>query len=104
MAKQDEQAIDDLFAELRRAEAKFPGWPRDLIHGAAIVAEESGELVQAALQATYNEPRDYDLTHAYKEATQVAAMGLRMMLALNRGEVTTFRAEQRELKLGPQDS
>ncbi len=44
-----EKAIELVFAELRYAERKFPGWPEDPVHAAAILAEEAGELVKAAL-------------------------------------------------------
>lgn len=39
--------------ELNGAVHKHPEWPADLINGAAIVAEESGELVRASLQYNY---------------------------------------------------
>lgn len=39
--------------EVERAEAKHPNWPADPIHAAAIVGEESGELLQATVQYTY---------------------------------------------------
>lgn len=45
------EIIEEVIAELNRARTKFPTWPDDPIHAAAVVAEESGELVQAALQA-----------------------------------------------------
>jgi len=47
------EALREFREELEAAERKFPKFPRDAIHAAAIVAEESGELVQAALQYTY---------------------------------------------------
>ena len=36
--------------EMERAKTKFPWWPEDQIHAAAIVAKEAGELLQTALQ------------------------------------------------------
>jgi NTP pyrophosphatase (non-canonical NTP hydrolase) len=62
--------------ELARAKAKFPWWPVDPIHAAAIVNEEAGELIQAALQFTYEEG-----THSamFDEAVQVAAMAIRFI-------------------------
>jgi hypothetical protein len=35
--------IDEILAEVKRAETLHPHWPPDPIHGAAIVSEESGE-------------------------------------------------------------
>lgn len=63
--------------ELDRAEKKFPDFPVDPIHAAAIVAEEAGELVQAALQFTY-EGGSYE--EMQKEAVQVGAMALRFLV------------------------
>jgi NTP pyrophosphatase (non-canonical NTP hydrolase) len=77
-----EQAIDLMFAELRKAEAKFPGWPEDPVHGAAIVAEEAGELVKAALDFYYG--RSKWIRQMEKEAAQTAAMALRFLSDLHR--------------------
>ena len=65
--------------ELDRAEQKFPQWPEDIIHRSAIVQEEAGELTRAALRSVYEHGAKSDL---YKEAKQVAAMGLRFVLQL----------------------
>jgi NTP pyrophosphatase (non-canonical NTP hydrolase) len=45
--------INLIAIELDRAEEKFPTFPEDPVHAAAVVAEESGELQRAALQYTY---------------------------------------------------
>ncbi len=45
--------VGQIDAELDRARAKFPAWPYDPIHQAAIVAEEAGELVRACLRMVY---------------------------------------------------
>jgi NTP pyrophosphatase (non-canonical NTP hydrolase) len=74
------QMIDILFIELKRAEEKFPGWPRDPVHGAAIMAEEAGELQKAALDFYYE--RHVGIDEMKKEAAQTAAMGLRFLLGL----------------------
>jgi len=69
--------IDD---ELDRAIAQHPDWPNDLIHGAAIVAEEAGELVQAALQTVYDcIDLEADYERMRKEAIQTAAMAVRFL-------------------------
>ena len=80
MSESAEQIVmGDLITELTNAETKHPGWPGDVIHGAAIVAEECGEMVQAALQATYEEG---PMERVYKEAAHTAATALRMMIAI----------------------
>jgi hypothetical protein len=69
--------IAAIMAELDRAEAKYPAWPTDQVHAAAIVAEESGELVRAVLNESYHgAPRaDSD-----REAVQTAAMCVRFLV------------------------
>jgi hypothetical protein len=44
-----ETALALVMAECDRAEKIHPVWPRDHIHQAAIIAEEAGECLQAAL-------------------------------------------------------
>jgi hypothetical protein len=70
-------AVSDIVAELEQAERKFPGFPTDPVHAAAIIVEEAGELQQAALQFTY-EGGGFDCL--YKEAVQTGAMALRFLL------------------------
>lgn len=72
-----EEILDLIVAELKSAEAKHPGWPTDPIHGAAIVAEESGELVQAAIDYVYTNGEEGRMV---AEAVQTAAMGIRFLL------------------------
>jgi len=77
--------IEAVFDELRRAEQKFPGWPLDVVHDAAIVAEEAGELVKASLD--YHYARYGKTDEMIKEALQVTAMGLRFLLGMyNKGK------------------
>lgn len=82
-----EQSLDTkrhvavILMELQKAEHKHPHWPTDedggdFIHAAAIVAEESGELIRASLQFAYEGGRYYDM---HKEAIQVGAMAIRFL-------------------------
>ena len=74
---------DLLFNELCNAENKFPDWPADYIHAAAIVSEEAGELVQAANDFVYPECRktDGDMKQKMRrEAVQTGAMAIRFLL------------------------
>jgi NTP pyrophosphatase (non-canonical NTP hydrolase) len=89
-----EWAIKLVTDELRRAEAKFPLWPKDYIHAAAIVAEEAGELVRAALKGTYENGGRAAMS---EEAVQTAAMALRFLCHLAHGEAR--QSEQAELTL-----
>ena len=63
--------------ELLSAEEKFPGWPEDVIHAAAIVAEERGELLKAAIDFCFGRGTRDGLI---KEATQVGAMAIRFLM------------------------
>lgn len=75
------QLIADIMAELTRAEAKFPDWPADPVHAAAIVAEESGELTQASLDFYYHREEARDKMRT--EALHTAAMALRFLKGLD---------------------
>ena len=44
-----EEVISLVMTELNRAEEAHPDWPKDDVRAAAVVAEESGELVKAVL-------------------------------------------------------
>ena len=72
----DPQILAMIEAELARARAKFPGWPTDPVHAAAILAEEAGETVQAALGYTYE---DGSAWQVQAEAVQAAAMAIRLL-------------------------
>ena len=71
------EVITAIFKELKKAESKFPGWPSDIVHAAAIVAEESGELVQASIDCYYGRGSE---EKCIKEAIQTAAMSVRFLL------------------------
>jgi NTP pyrophosphatase (non-canonical NTP hydrolase) len=62
--------------EMDCAKAKFPDWPEDLIHAAAIVGEEAGELLQATLQNHYE---GGSLAKVQKEAIHTATMAIRFL-------------------------
>ena len=71
-----QEFVREVMAELRRAEAKYPAWPADLIHQVAIMQEESGEAIRAALNHVYHgEP----LADVRGELVQTAAMCLRCL-------------------------
>lgn len=59
---------------------KHPMWEADnYIKGAAIVGEETGELIRAALRFTDENGVRLDM---YNEATQVAAVAIRFLIEL----------------------
>lgn len=81
MKAPSEEAFDRIMVELHKAEAKFPGWPDDVVHGAAIMAEESGEAVQAALDHYYR-PHTGTIMQLQHELAQTGAMCIRMLTDL----------------------
>lgn len=78
-AEHGEQAIELVFSELRKAEAKHPGWPDDKIHAVGILVEEAGEAMQAAIDCTY---AGGDIELLRKELAQTGAMAIRALLHL----------------------
>ena len=83
-----ENAIELLLDELDRAQRLHPKWPDDEVHAAAIVAEEAGELVQAALNHYYRKPKNSDpwVLDAEKmrtEAIHTGAMALRFLINMD---------------------
>lgn len=81
MAWEREKIITDVFAELKRAEAKFPGFPVDPLHALAVLQEEVGEVQKAVLQSVY-EPEKSSPGDIYDEGVQVAAMALRFLFSM----------------------
>jgi len=71
-----DNAISAVLSEIERAKAKWPGWPEDIVHGAAVVAEEAGELVQASLDAAYS---GGSVDRAIEEAIHAAATAIRFI-------------------------
>jgi hypothetical protein len=72
-----DRITSEIAAEILRAEKKHGGFPVDQIHCAVIVAEESGELVQAAIDHTYSSQCPDRLR---EEAIQTAAMCYRFLM------------------------
>lgn len=70
------EALNLVLKELDRAKAKWPGWPRDPFHAAAVVATEAGELLQAAEKHTYCWGPN---TAMLEEAIQTASTAIRFI-------------------------
>jgi len=71
-----DKLIKQILEEVERAEKKHPYWPNDWIHSAAIVCEESGELIRATIQLTYEGGEIESVRH---EAIQTAATCIRLL-------------------------
>lgn len=70
--------IEALFLqEILAAEEQHPGWPRDVIHAAAIAFEEKGELLKAAIDFYFGRGSREELI---KEAGQLGAMAARFLM------------------------
>lgn len=67
----------EIFDELQVARSKHPLWPDDLVHGAAIVAEQAGGLTKACLAIESNEQAK---ERTRQEAKQVAVTAIRFIL------------------------
>ena len=72
----DANIVIDILCEVERAREKHPQWPDDIIHAVAIVAEESGEAVRAALNHVYH---GGSIEEVRTELVQTAAMCIRML-------------------------
>lgn len=74
-------ALDRIFFELNSAVCRYPDetWPKDVIHMTAIMAEESGEAVQAANDVVY---QGKSLEPLRRELAQTAAMCIRCLINL----------------------
>jgi hypothetical protein len=78
-----QQWLMHIVFELNSAIEAHPSWPSDMIHKAAIVQEEAGELIKAAVQFQYE---DGSISEIVKEARQTGAMALRFLLNLSNAE------------------
>ncbi len=74
-----DQITAAIAAEIQRSEAIHGPFPMSVIHCAAIVAGESGELAQAAIYHVYSKPCPERII---KQAVQTAAMCYRFLLKL----------------------
>lgn len=63
--------------ELDHAQAMHPECPKHNVIRAAIIGEETGELIKAALEHEFEKGRFYNM---HKEAVQVGAMALRFLV------------------------
>lgn len=70
------KAFSSIIDELDKAEIKHPDWPEDIVHQAAILSEEAGETVKAALDVFYF---GKSIEQFKKEAAQVGAMAMRIL-------------------------
>jgi hypothetical protein len=75
--------VRDILDELENAMNTYPSWPDDPLHALAVLGEEYGELTKAMLELTY-EPHKTTCSLARKEATQTAAMAIRLLISLDR--------------------
>ena len=67
---------DLVITELDNAEKIHPIWPDDLIHAAAILIEEAGEVIRSALDY-YN--GKVSISKIRNETIQTAAMAFRLL-------------------------
>lgn len=66
-----------IIVEYQQAMEQHPQWPADHVHAAAIVAEESGELVKAAIDHHYENGQYFNI---HNEAIDTAATCLRLLV------------------------
>jgi hypothetical protein len=74
----DEQIFAAVRTELARARAKYPAWPQDMIHAAAIGSEEDGEVTKAVNNFCWGHGLD-GWRDIEKEAIQAIAMKVRFL-------------------------
>jgi len=79
-AKQTTLTLSSVQHELTRARKQYPQWPDDVLHANTVVQAEAGELTQAVLDAVY---QDGSVQQIRAEATQLAAMAIRLLDNLN---------------------
>lgn len=70
----------EIMQELKSAKEKYPIFPADIIHRVAIMCEESGEAMQAALNHVYHQE---PISHLRSEVIQAAAMCFRILESID---------------------
>ena len=74
----DEQVFALVRTELDRARMRYPAWPTDIVHAAAIASEESGEVVKSVNNYFWDQGDD-TWQDIEKEAIQAIAMWCRFL-------------------------
>lgn len=86
----DEQIFNQVRAELAKARTRYPWWPVDMVHAAAIAAEESGEVVKAVNNRFWAHGDD-SWADVQKEAIQAIAMWVRFLTETHDMDSGTLR-------------
>jgi hypothetical protein len=76
-----EEAIEILCIALEEANKRHPEWYYDIIHCAAVMNEEAGEAIRAALNYTYE---DGSLDDFIYEVAQTGAVAIKMLMNLSK--------------------
>ncbi len=71
--------LADIIDELHKATEQHPKWPSDMIHQAAILSEEAGELTKAVNDHIWKKA---PLSEVRRETIQTGAMALRFLVNL----------------------
>lgn len=82
----DEQVFALVRAELDKARTKYPHWPSDMVHAAAIASEEDGEVIRS-VNCYFFRQGDDTWADIEKEAVQAIAMWVRFLTDREYGEV-----------------
>ena len=72
--------VEKMKTELESAMKEFPEWPVDPIHAAAILNEETGEVIKSVLEYVYEPSKGATLMDIEKELVQTMAMSMRMLI------------------------
>ena len=76
------EAVSQIKYEHVRATVLHPAWPSNPVHQAAILCEETGELVRAALRVTFE---GADWSEVVTECEQSGAMAMRIVTEMGCG-------------------